>query len=72
MNKVALLIDNSAYLSEDDLAKIKPVKVLPISFIVNGEEYYENVNMSYEQFFDFLKAKNTNVSTSQPSIETIK
>ena len=72
MKKVALLIDNSTYLSEDDLAKIKPVKVLPISFIVNGEEYYENLNMSYEQFFDFLKDKNTNVSTSQPSIEMIK
>ena len=72
MKKVALVIDNSSYLNEEDLATIKPVKVLPISFIVNGEEYYENVNMSYGQFFDFLSDKNTTVSTSQPSIESVK
>lgn len=72
VKKVALVIDNSTYLSQEDLAIVKPVKVLPISFIVNGDEYYENVNMTYEQFFEYLKDKNTDVSTSQPSIEAVK
>lgn len=72
MKKVALVIDNSGSLNEQDLAIIKPVKIIPISFIVNGDEYYENVNMTYTQFYDFLKDKNTDVSTSQPSIEMVK
>ena len=72
MKKVALVVDNSAYLTEEDVQKYKVSKVIPISFIVNGEEYYENVNMSYEQFYEFLSDKKTDVSTSQPSIEMTK
>lgn len=72
MKKVALVIDNSAYLYQEDLDILKPQKIVPISFIVNGEEYYENVNMTYEQFYQFLQDKKTTVSTSQPSIEVVK
>lgn len=70
--KVALVIDNSGSLTQEEMEKIKVCKVVPISFIVNGEEYYEDQNMSYEQFYQFLKDKNTDVSTSQPSIELVK
>ena len=70
--KVALVIDNSGCLTKEDMEKIKPEKMIPISFIVNGEEYYEDVNMTYEDFYHFLKDKNTDVSTSQPSIEFVK
>jgi len=72
MKKVALVIDNSSGMPQEDINKLNVAKVIPISFMVNGEEYYENVNMSYSQFFEFLKDKNANVSTSQPSIETVK
>lgn len=72
MKKIALVIDNSGSLTKEEMEKIKITKMVPISFIVNGEEYYENQNMSYEEFYAFLKDKNTNVSTSQPSIEYVK
>lgn len=72
MKKVALVIDNSAGMPQEDVEKLNVAKVIPISFMVNGEEYYENVNMSYAQFFDFLQDKNCSVSTSQPSIEVVK
>ena len=72
MKKVALVIDNSAGMSQEDIDKLNVAKVIPISFMVNGDEYYENVNMSYSQFFEFLEDKNCNVSTSQPSIEFVK
>lgn len=72
MKKVALAIDNSGSMTFDEIQKIKVDKVIPTSFIVNGEEYYENENMTYEQFYAFLKDKDTRVSTSQPSIENIK
>ena len=72
MKKVALIIDNSGSLTNEDLKRINVTKVVPISFIINGEEYYEGKNMTSENFYDFLKDKDTNVSTSQPSIETVK
>lgn len=70
--KTALVIDNSAAMTKEDLIKTKVAKVVPISFIVNGEEYYEGVNMSYEEFHQFLSDKKTDVSTSQPSVEFVK
>ena len=72
MKKVALVVDNSAQMNENDLKKANVQKVVPISFIINGEEYYEGQNMTYAQFFEFLKDKNTNVSTCQPSVEYVK
>ena len=70
--KVAITIDNSGYISEKDMERYNIAKMLPISFVINGEEYYEGKNMSYSDFYQYLTDKNTNVSTSQPSIETIK
>ncbi len=72
MSKVAITVDNSGYLTEQDIQKYDIAKLIPISFIINGEEYYEGKNMSYQDFFNFLTDKNTNVSTCQPSIETVK
>lgn len=72
MKKVALVIDNSAAMSEEDLVKANVKAVVPISFIINGEEYYEGKNMTYTQFYEFLKDKNASVSTSQPSGEFVK
>ena len=72
MKKVALVVDNSAAMSEQDLVKANVKAVVPISFIINGDEYYEGKNMTYSQFYDFLKDKNTNVSTCQPSGELVR
>ena len=72
MKKVALVIDNSSYITEEEIVKYKVDKLIPISFIINGDEYYENENMTYEDFFRFLEDKKTDVSTSQPSIEMTK
>ena len=72
MKKVAIVADNSGYLTPDEVKKYGVAKILPISFVVNGEEYYENINMSYEEFYQFLKDKKAEVSTSQPSIEMVK
>lgn len=72
MKKVALVIDNSAAMSEKDLKRANVKAVIPISFIINGEEYYEGKDMTYGQFYKFLKDKNVNVSTCQPSGELVK
>ena len=72
MAKVALVIDNSGSVTEKEMEELKVAKMLPISFIVNGEEFYENQTMSYGNFYNYLADKKTDVSTSQPSIEIVK
>lgn len=72
MSKIALVIDNSGSVTKEEMEELKVTKMLPISFIVNGEEFYENETMSYEEFYKYLADKKTDVSTSQPSIENIK
>ena len=72
MAKVGLVIDNSAAMTTEDCKRAGVDAVVPISFIVNGKEYYEGVNMTDEDFYNFLGNKDCNVSTSQPSIELVK
>lgn len=70
--KVGLVIDNSANMTKEDIDLCKVEKVIPISFIINGEEYYEGENLTQDEFFNFMNDKNTEASTSQPSIEAVK
>lgn len=72
MKKVALVTDNSANLTEEEIKKYNIDRVVPISFIIDGNEYYENENMSYQDFYRFLEDKKTNMSTSQPSLEFVR
>lgn len=72
MKKVGLVVDNSGVLSKKNIEQANVFDVCPVPFIINGEEYFENKNLSYEQFYEFLKDKTVNISTSQPSIETVK
>lgn len=72
MARVGLVVDNSAAMTTEDCKKAGVDALVPISFVVNGKEYYEGVNMTEAQFYEFLEDKNCNVSTSQPSIELVK
>ena len=36
-------------------------------FIINGEEYYEDINLSQKEFYEKLQNENASISTSQPS-----
>lgn len=65
MKKIAVVADsNSGYTPEE--AKASGVHFIPMPFYIDEKEYFEGVNLSHEEFFDFL-AKDADVSTSQPS-----
>lgn len=72
MAKVGLMVDDSGAMTDEDLKKAKVSKLIHTPYIINGEIYEEGENMSREQFFAFLNNKDTQLSTSQPNIETIK
>ena len=64
--KVAIVTDsNSGFTIEE--AKNLGITVVPTPFLIDGEEYLENVSLTQEQFYEKLTGKAV-VSTSQPSV----
>ena len=49
-------------------AKELDIEVLPMPFYINGESYFEDINLNHEQFYKMLD-NDYEISTSQPSIE---
>lgn len=69
MKKIAVVADsNSGYTPAE--AKAAGVYFVPMPFYIDEKEYYEGVNLSHEEFFEFL-SKDVEVSTSQPSPASI-
>ena len=65
MSKIAITTDSNSGILIDE-GKSKDLFVLPMPFLVNGEMYFEGVNLSQEQFYKLLET-DASVSTSQPS-----
>lgn len=62
MSKIAIVADsNSGYTQEE--AKEAGISLIPMPFYVDGKEYFEGINLGYEEFFGFLK-QDADVSTS--------
>lgn len=65
MNKLKIVTDsNSGILQEE--GKQLEIYVIPMPFTIDDEEYLEEISISQEQFYEFLK-KDADVKTSQPS-----
>ena len=70
MSKVCIMTDNSCGLSIEEANQLG-VKMVFIPFLINGEEYSENKNLTQELFYEKLNSS-ASVSTSQPNQEGIK
>ena len=70
MARVGIVTDNSCGLSAEE-AKNLGIKMAYIPFLIDGEEYCENKNLTSELFYEKLNSSAT-VSTSQPNQESIK
>jgi len=66
MEKVAILTDSNSGITQNE-GKELGIKVIPMPFTIDGEEYLEDINLTQEQFYEKL-VNDANVSTSQPSI----
>ena len=67
--KIAITTDSNSGILTDE-SKDKGVYVLPMPFLINGDCFFENVNLSQSQFYEKL-AQNAEVSTSQPSVSEV-
>ena len=52
------------------LAKENGIFLTPMPFLIDGEEYFEDISLSQDEFYKKL-TDNANVSTSQPSIYSV-
>ena len=69
MAKVRIVTDSNSGITQAE-AKTLGVSVIPMPFLINGEDYLEDVNLTQEEFYRHLEGEAT-VSTSQPSLATV-
>lgn len=63
--KIAITTDTNSGIAPEE-AKALGIHMLPMPFTIDGEEFFEGVSCTYEQFFERL-AEGSEVSTSQPA-----
>lgn len=66
MLRTAIASDSNSGISRHRAKKLG-VHILPMSFYINDQLYYEGVDITQEDFYKMLSEKNASVSTSQPS-----
>lgn len=69
MSKVAIVTDSNSGIIQKEAEKMG-VFVLPMPFMIDGEEYYEDITLSQEEFYQKLES-DADICTSQPSPESV-
>jgi len=66
MGRVAIMTDSNSGITQAEAKKLG-IKVIPMPFFIDGEEYLEDITLDQKGFYDKLLS-GANVSTAQPSI----
>ena len=67
MSKVAILTDSNSGITPATAQQLG-VYVLPMPFYINGELFYEEKTLTQEMFYERLKEKNVEITTSMPVV----
>ena len=67
--KTAIVTDSNSGITQEE-AKVLGIFVLPMPFMIDGEDYYEDINLTQREFYEKLK-DGSDISTSQPSPESV-
>lgn len=70
MKKIAIITDSNSGFTIAKSEEISNLFVLPMPFMINGEEYFEEIDLSQERFYELL-GEDANISTSQPAIGNV-
>lgn len=65
MANIKIVTDSNSGITQAE-AKELGIFVIPMPFLINGEEFFEDINLTQEQFYEHLQGDAT-VSTSQPA-----
>lgn len=67
--KVAVVTDSNSGITQSKAKEIG-ISVIPMPFMINGETFEEDINLTQEQFYEKM-VEGAEISTSQPSPETV-
>lgn len=65
--KVAIVTDSNSGITQAQAKELKDGYVLPMPFMIDDEEYFEDINLTQEEFYQKL-TDNAEISTSQPAV----
>ena len=66
MSKIAIMTDSNSGITQDE-SKELGIYVLPMPFYIDGKMYYEDIDLSQEQFYEKLK-QDCEIKTSMPLV----
>lgn len=66
MAKTAIAADSNSGISESRAKKLG-VHILPMTFFINDQQYYEGIDLTQAEFYQKIADSKTTVATSQPS-----
>ncbi len=69
MAKIRIVTDSNSGITQSEAEKLG-ISVIPMPFLIDGEEYFEDINLTQEQFYEHLRG-DAAVSTSQPSVASV-
>lgn len=69
MSKVAILTDSNSGITQSAAGELG-VYVLPMPFMINEQTFFEDIDLSQEEFYKKL-AEGADICTSQPSPESV-
>ena len=69
MSKVAIITDSNSGITQDEAVKLG-IRVIPMPFTIDGEDFEEDINLSQEDFYSKLLA-DSDVKTSQPGPQVV-
>ncbi len=64
--KTAIVTDSNSDITQEE-AKQLGIRVVPMPFLIDGEQYYEDITLTQDEFYKKLLAGDAQISTSQPS-----
>lgn len=67
--KVAVITDSNSGITQSQ-AKEMGIYVLPMPFMIDGKDYFEDINLTQREFYDKL-GDGSDISTSQPSPDSV-
>lgn len=70
LGKTAVITDSNSGITQLQAKKLPGLFVLPMPFMIDGETYFEDIDLTQEEFYERL-AKDADISTSQPSPEDV-
>ena len=69
MTNIRIVTDSNSGITQAEAEKLG-ISVIPMPFLIDGEEYFEDINLTQEQFYEHLRG-DAAVSTSQPSVASV-